>query len=58
MVMFAKKPKFDQQLTIIEWIRYASAEKGPLRFIVPALRNKKTFDEYFEPGLRVTVGGF
>lgn len=39
IVMFAKKEKFEQQLTVIEWMRYAPASDGPRRFIVPDLRS-------------------
>ena len=39
MVLFAKKEKFDQQLTVIEWMRYASKSSVQCRFIVPDLRS-------------------
>ena len=40
MVMFAKKNKFDQQTTIIDWIKYAASEKSARRFHVPQLRSR------------------
>ena len=39
IVFFAKKPKFEQQVTVIEWLRYAPCEAGSRRFIVPDLRS-------------------
>eukprot|EP00977_Amphora_coffeiformis_P029354 scaffold40233_cov191-Amphora_coffeaeformis.AAC.1 len=48
MVHFAKKSKFDQQLTIIQWIQYAEMEeKGACKYIVPLMSSKAMKDALF-----------
>lgn len=49
MILFAKKPKFDQQMTVIEWIGYAGAGGATgRRFRVPSLRSRDDIRDTLE----------
>ena len=44
MVHFARKTKFEQQMTVIDWIRYAGLDqKKHCRFLVPAIRSQEEY---------------
>jgi len=49
MILFAKKPKFDQQMTLIEWIGYVGVDGiTGRRFRVPRLRSREDVEDVLE----------
>ena len=49
MILFAKKPKFDQQMTLIEWIEYVGVNGiTGRRFRVPRLRSREDIEDVLE----------
>lgn len=56
MVLFAKKEKFEQQLTVIEWLRYCNLRgSAQRRYIVPDLRSASEVCELINHPRRVEM---
>ena len=46
MVFYASKPKLDQQMIVIDWIRYARYDNTPRRFLTPRLMTRQDRDNF------------